>query len=144
MDSNSKKEDIIPSSPYPERGKSISQKFAHELEENAVVAGASEKWSRFSDSNMSDRHITERERREVRTSSLMLTIANVCKTFFGISGLATPKFISEAGIEISLVVILAICLLNLYTTWLLIKARNRFKNRPVSTLAQLGSLLYGE
>ena len=53
----------------------------------------SDNWSEFSDSVLSTRHLTESEK-ESRTSTLVLTVANVCKMYVGIAFLSTSKCIS--------------------------------------------------
>ena len=85
----------------------------------------------------------EEVKREVRTSNDLLTIVNTCKCYFGIAILAGASFIQQGGIYTSILVVVIITLMNNYSTFLLIKARNRFKNRQISTLADMADLLYG-
>ena len=53
----------------------------------------SDKWSQFSDSILSSRHLGE-EDREARGSSVVLTIANISKLYVGIAFLSASKSIS--------------------------------------------------
>ena len=53
----------------------------------------SDKWSAFSDSVLSSRHLGEDERSH-RGSNLVLTVANVCKLYVGIAFLSAGKSIS--------------------------------------------------
>ena len=87
----------------------------------------SDAWSRFSDSNLSDHHIPEAEKANVRTSTDFHTFINLSKTFIGIANLVLPKFIADYGIQMAVVGVFILALLNCYCMWLLIKARNRFK-----------------
>ena len=89
---------------------------------------ASEAWSTFSDSNLSDHHISEAEKASVRTSSDFHTIVNMTKTFMGITTLVLPKFIADYGLQTAFVGTIILATLNCYTMWLLVKARNRFKH----------------
>ena len=65
------------------------------------------------------------------------------KTFLGISYLATAKNVSEVGIGAAVVGYVWILLLNAYTMYILIKARNRFKRERIVDLVDLGVKLYG-
>lgn len=93
---------------------------------------------------MSDRHIDEAESSQVRTSSTFLTFVNKTKGHIGITALATTKFIADAGVYTALLGIALVLITNMYTAWLLIKARNRFKNHNITTLHDLAMILFGE
>lgn len=54
------------------------------------------------------------------------------------------KFIAEAGIITSFIGLLIVLSINIYGSWLLLKARNRFKRHQISTLDDLSVILYGE
>ena len=58
----------------------------------------------------------------------MFTIANVCKMYVGIAILSAGKSISEVGLYGAFVGFGYVCSINLYCIYLLLKARNRFKN----------------
>ena len=73
-----------------------------------------------------------------------MTFTNTCKTFIGITALVTSKFISDCGLYTALVGTILLCMLNMYTMWLLIKARNRFKHHKIATLGDLAVKLYGD
>lgn len=58
----------------------------------------------------------------------MLTFINKTKCHIGIVALALSKFIADAGIYTALLGIVIVFFANMYTAWLLLKARNRFKH----------------
>ena len=53
------------------------------------------------------------------------------------------KFIAEAGVWTAVLGTFVALIMNLFSMWLLIKARNRFKNERIVSLADLGVRLYG-
>ena len=73
-----------------------------------------------------------------------MTFMNTMKVYIGICALTTSKFLEETGLFTALLGTLIVLSLNLYASWLLLKARNRFKNHRVTTLGQLADLLFGE
>lgn len=74
----------------------------------------------------------------------MLTFINKTKCHMGIVALATSKFIADAGIFTALVGIFIVYIINCYTAWLILKARNRFKNHRITSLYDLALKLHGE
>ena len=93
---------------------------------------------------MSGNDISEAEKTNIRTSNSLLTYINKAKCHIGIVVLATSKFISDAGLLTALVGIGIVYVANCYSAWLILKARNRFKNHTISSLYDLGVKLYGE
>lgn len=93
---------------------------------------------------MSERHVEEAELSQIRTSSTLLTLINKTKSHLGIVALTTTKFIADAGIYTALVGMVLVLATNVYTAWLFLKVRNRFKNRKITTLYDLAMALYGE
>ena len=73
----------------------------------------------------------------------MFTIANVCKLYIGIAFLGVPQGFADAGIYGALFGLLWILCINCFTTYLLIKARNKFKLEPIVNLGDLADRLYG-
>ena len=65
------------------------------------------------------------------------------KLFIGIAFLSVPKGVSQVGIYGAIIGLLWILAANCYTTWLLIKARNKFKREEVKNLSDLAYKLYG-
>ena len=94
-------------------------------------------------SDFSNRHLTK-EQQAVRTSSYGYTFANVVKLFLGIAFLNTPQNIASVGIYGSILGMTWVLLLNLVSTWMVIKARDRFKYQDVRNLSDLVYLCYGE
>ena len=115
-----------------------------QTETDELLRSPSEDWQTFSNSDLSERHITDKERETIRTSAELLTFANLSKNFIGISALVVAKFIADAGIATAVVGAVITGVLNMYTMWLLVKARNRFKHDTITTLGDLGTKLFGE
>lgn len=55
-----------------------------------------------------------------------------------------PQGISDAGIYGSLIALLWLFVINGFTTWLIVKARNKFKHKVVVNLSDLAKECYGE
>ena len=104
----------------------------------------SDRWSMFSDSELSVHHIGKEELEETRTSNTCLTFFNLFKTYFGIANLSYAKFLADSGVITGLIGIVIAVSINIYSVWLLTKARNRFKHEKIVSLADLGVKLYGE
>ena len=94
-------------------------------------------------SHLSDRHLNE-EDRQMRTSSLCLTAANVTKLYIGITLISVSKSIANVGIYTAIIGFVYVCLMNLYSVWLIVKARNRFRNHRIADICDLAAILYGE
>ena len=92
---------------------------------------------------MSLRHV-KREDLSVRTSTTILTAANIAKMLVGISYLSVSMSISIAGIYTAVIGFVYVLVVNAYTLWLTIKTRNRFKHDKISDLCDLSVKLYGE
>jgi len=75
---------------------------------------------------------------------MIITMANLCKLKFGIANLAAAKYISDAGIYGALIGFTYVLSINLYCIYLLLKARNRFKNYRIKDICDLSVILYGE
>lgn len=103
----------------------------------------SDKWSQFSDSNLSTRHLTDKDR-AIRTSNWIFTAANISKLYVGIAFISVSKCISQVGIYGSIVGFLYVLSINLYCVYILIKARNRFKSDKIIDICDLSAKLYGE
>ena len=112
-------------------------------EEILSAKNLSRKWSDFSDSNMSLKHVNKQDL-NIRTSTWILTAAKKSKMFVGISFLSVTMSISIAGIYTSLIGFAYILIINSYTLWLTIKTRNRFKHDKISDICDLSVKLYGE
>ena len=103
----------------------------------------SHNWSDYSDSNMSLRHVKKGDL-AVRTSTWVLTVANIAKMITGITLLSASMSISIAGIYTSLIGFTYVLIVNMYTLWLTVKTRNRFKHEKISDICDLSVKLYGE
>ena len=64
--------------------------------------------------------------------------------YLGIAFLTVPKSISQAGLYGAIVGFFYIVLINVFCIYILLKARNRFKNEVVIDICDLAALLYGE
>jgi amino acid permease len=71
-------------------------------------------------------------------------MANVIKLYIGIAFLGVPKGFSKAGIYGSIISLIYLLLINMFTTCLMIKARNKFKNKRIVNLSDLAFEVYGE
>ena len=103
----------------------------------------SDKWSAFSDSELSSRHLSPDEK-EHRGSNCVLTMANMFMMYLGITFMSLPKSISKVGICGAIIGFTYTVVINLYGIYLLLKARNRFKNERISDICELSVKLYGE
>ena len=98
--------------------------------------------SQSSSSNMSD--TLQPADRLLRTSSFLHTAANLTKLYIGITLISVSKSISNVGIYTAIFGFGYVFFLNGYSLYLVIKARNRFKNESITDLADLGARVYGE
>lgn len=73
-----------------------------------------------------------------------MTSANVAKLYVGIAFISVSKSISQAGFYGAIVGFAYVLAINLYCVYLLLKARNRFKNDKIVDLCDLAVKLYGE
>ena len=64
--------------------------------------------------------------------------------YFGITVISVSKAIQRAGIYTSIVGFVYIVTINIYTVYLLLKARNRFKSKQITDICDLTAELYGE
>ena len=80
---------------------------------------------------------------DLRTSGPVSTIANLCKMYVGVSFISTPNSIALAGIYTSIFGFVYVITTSIFGIYLILKARNRFKNHHIYDLADLGSMLYG-
>lgn len=74
----------------------------------------------------------------------MLTSANVTKSFIGITMISVSQGISQVGIYGSFVGLAYVTALNIYSLWIVIQARNRFKYDRIVDLPDLSARLFGE
>jgi amino acid permease len=80
----------------------------------------------------------------MRSSGYIHSLLNVFKGYIGISFLAIPHGFKQVGIYGAVIGLFCILLLNLYTVWLLIKARNKFKRTRIMSLSDLAEAILGE
>jgi len=73
-----------------------------------------------------------------------MTLANVCKMYVGIAFISTPKSVAQCGIYGFIVCVVYVVLSTIYSIFILLKARNRFKREEVVDICDLGAKLYGE
>lgn len=98
----------------------------------------------FSDSDLSVHHITKEEMEDTRTSNNCMTFFNLFKTYFGIAALSYARFVADAGVITGVIGIIIALSMNVYSVYLLAKARNRFKRDKIVSLADLGVKLFGD
>jgi amino acid permease len=87
-------------------------------------------------------HLTELEK-EKRTSSTMYTLANIGKLYLGIAFLGLPKGFISVGLFPAISGLIWILLLNIFTTYLLIKARNKYRMDSIASLSDLAEKTLG-
>ena len=81
----------------------------------------------------------------IRTSSTLLTAANIIKMQIGISFISISKSISMVGIYASFIGFFYTILINIWSVWLILQARNKFKNdHQIIDICDLSVKLYGE
>jgi hypothetical protein len=68
---------------------------------------------------------------------------NLFKIYFGLFMLNTPQGVLKVGILGSAIGITLLLVINIFTTYLVIKARNRYKMHDISTLGQLSLVCFG-
>ena len=84
-------------------------------------------------------------RRNIRTSSSLLTAANIMKMQIGISFISVSKSISQVGIYCSLIGFAYTVAINIWSVWLMLQTRNKFKDDPdIIDVCDLSVKLYGE
>ena len=102
----------------------------------------SDDWPKFTDSDFDKRHLTP-DAATYRKSPWYLTIANTAKTYLGIAIFNSPKSVSQAGIYGAVIGYLYIAIINIFSMFLLLKARNRFKRERIVDFGDMGRRLYG-
>ena len=60
-----------------------------------------------------------------------MTTANLMKMYLGIAFISTPKSIGEAGLYGAIIGFVYIILMNIFSVYILLKARNRFKRETI-------------
>ena len=80
----------------------------------------------------------------MRTSGTVITGANIAKLYVGIAFISTSKSVQQAGIYGSIVGFIYVLMINLYCTYILIKARNRFKKERIVDICDLTAIMFGE
>ena len=81
----------------------------------------------------------------IRSSSSLLTAANIIKMTIGVSFISVSKSISLVGIYCSLIGFLYTVVVNIWSVWLIIKARDAFKeDESIVDLCDLSVRLYGD
>jgi amino acid permease len=73
-----------------------------------------------------------------------LTAANLTKMYVGISFIAVPKSVSQAGLYGAIVGFIYIVTMNIFCVYILLKARNRFKQERIVDICDLAARLYGD
>lgn len=122
--------------------KSINESGAS-IGKQKLASRPSDDWDSFSDSDLSVRHLAEQDKEE-RTSTPSHALANLLNMYIGIAMISVSKIISLSGIYTALVGFFYVTAVSVYTTWLLIKARNRFKTKRIVDIGDLTAILYGE
>ena len=100
-------------------------------QKSGLEDGGSETSSYFS-----ERHLSK-EQKEFRTSTYLYTFSNVIKLFLGIAFLNTPQNVANMGVYGSILALSWVLALNLVGTYMMIKARNKFKYTQIRNLSDL-------
>lgn len=104
----------------------------------------SDNWPPFSDSDFKEKYVTEASKK-IRTMTPFMTLANILKMYVGIAFISTPKSVQQAGLYGFILVVIFILISTIWSIFLIIKARNRFKrDDKIIDLVDLGVKLYGE
>jgi amino acid permease len=74
----------------------------------------------------------------------LLTASNWAKLCIGITTISLSKSIEQTGIYLSIVGILYVTFVNLYSQYLIIQTRDRFKHSIIVDIPELGVKLFGE
>ena len=84
------------------------------------------------------------EQKEVRTQGSMAAQTNLNKMFIGIALVAFPFSVSWVGFVAAALGVFILAFISLCSSYMLFKARNRFKSQTIVDFADLGYACYGE
>lgn len=98
----------------------------------------SDKWPKFTNSNFSEKHLTPQTKKN-RTTTWLLTSANLIKMYVGIAFIAVPHAVAQAGFYGAALGFVYILFSNIFCVYILLKARNRFKRENVVDICDLAS-----
>jgi len=73
----------------------------------------------------------------------MQALANMYKLFFGIAIVAYPQSVSWVGLGLSSAALIVLTLCSTGSSYFLLKARNKYSDKQVRDLADLGEICYG-
>ncbi|CDW73229.1 UNKNOWN [Stylonychia lemnae] len=93
-------------------------------------------------SYFSTRHLTN-EDKLLRTSTHYYSLLNIFKGYIGISFLAIPQGFAQVGLYGATIELILIMILNLYSVYLLVKARNKYKRQPIRNICDLCEQIFG-
>ena len=97
----------------------------------------------MTDSYYSLRHLSDDEKL-VRTSTPYYSVLNLFKSYIGISFLAIPYGYKQVGIYGATLSLLLILAINLYSVWLLLKTRDKWKSHRIQNLSDIAKILFGD
>lgn len=95
-----------------------------------------------SESQLSLRHLSE-SGKAMRTTDPASSQFNMLNMYIGISVIALPKAVSEAGFYGALAGLIIVNFISLAASYFLIKARNRFKKQRIIDFPDLANACYG-
>lgn len=110
--------------------------------DSAIVGGVRYQPPQMLSSTLSTQHLTLSDR-EHRSSTSTHSIANMIKLYCGISLLCVPSGFKQVGIIGAILGLFWLLALNLFCTYVLIKARNRFRDVKINSLSELAGHVYG-
>lgn len=104
----------------------------------------SQNWPQYTDSKFSQHHLSPKAKK-MRTSSNFLTSVNFIKMCFGLGFISQSKGVEQAGFYGAAIGATYVLLVNIFSVYLIVKARNRFKrDENIIDICDLGARLYGE
>lgn len=95
-------------------------------------------------SNLLIKHIPEDLMKEQRTSSTRATINNILKLYIGFAIMSFPRTFIDSGFIGSVIAILGGLAINMFSVYLLVKARNHYKRENILSLSDLVVVCFGE
>jgi len=95
-------------------------------------------------SNLYTKHIPEDLLKEQRTSGTRATMNNILKLYIGFAIMSFPSTFLDTGFIGSTVAILMGLGINMFSVYLLVKARNHYKRQNILSLSDLVAVCFGE
>lgn len=121
----------------------MSNPYMDEHEQQPLTGRASLQASERSANSVLSYSKLDKTQQEKRTQSYFQAEINLFKTFVGIGLVAFPQTMSWVGVGLGSISLIFLGCMSLISGWFLIKARNRYPNREINDLCDMGEVVYG-